>query len=561
MSSVTSTTVSSIPTRTRLREWWAEPGARRVVAAAGPALLALTLATVATVLGWSGVDQAAQAYRVEQVRLHGLVLWDSGWYGGNYPLSYSAIFPLIAALITLQVAAVAAATAATYCFDRLVTGYLGRRPLGSWYFAISTVLQVAIGQLPFLAGEALGLGALLALTRNRRGLAVALAVLSALCSPLAAAFLAMACVVWALANRGRRRWLIVTAIGSVAVVGLISLVFPGEGPFPFPWTGLVIVELLCVLVLTPLVRTTRAVRVGAVAYGAACLLSFAIPNPLGGNAPRLAASIGIPLLACFLTAPSTVAHRLSAPQLFGRRVLVPPRWRTAAILLLVPFAVWQWAPGEKVTPGSEPAAQKAFYAPLLAELHAIDPGPTRVEIPPTEQHWEAAYVAPYLSLARGWERQLDIADNPIFYQQGALTPRSYTTWLILNGVSWVALPSTQLDYAAQAEGQLLQSGAVRNLQLVWVNSNWTLWRVANSPGLLTGPGRLTELGPDRVDVTATAAGLITLRIRYTHYWTVSSGRACVGPGVLGWTDIRANGPGPIQLAASVLGNGTTCPGP
>ena len=50
-------------------------------------------------------------------------------------------------------------------------------------------------------------------------------------------------------------------------------------------------------------RTTPAVRLGALLYAAASLFSFLVPNPLGGNAPRLAASIGVPLLACFLTAP------------------------------------------------------------------------------------------------------------------------------------------------------------------------------------------------------------------------------------------------------------------
>ena len=37
-----------------------------------------------------------------------------------------------------------------------------------------------------------------------------------------------------------------------------------------------------------------------------------------------------------------------------------------------------------------------------------DGTPVRVEVVPTEQHWESVYVARSDLLARGWDRQLDI---------------------------------------------------------------------------------------------------------------------------------------------------------
>ncbi len=147
------------------------------------------------------------------------------------------------------------------------------------------------------------MAALVALQRGRRPLALLLGTLAALCSPLAAAFLAMVCLAWAAYGSGRRGWLIATAGVSLGFIVAIGVLFPGDGAFPFPWQGLVVTELLCLTALTPLVRTTPAVRLGALFYAAASFFSFLVPNPLGGNAPRLAASIGVPLLACFLTAP------------------------------------------------------------------------------------------------------------------------------------------------------------------------------------------------------------------------------------------------------------------
>ena len=536
------------------RTWW-----REQAGAVGPALLTLVLATTVCLLGWRGVDQAAQFYRVTEFKTHGLLLWDSGWYGGNLPLGYSVLFPVIGAVLGIQVASVAAAVVATWAFDRVVTSYFGSRPLGTWYFAVSTLLPVMIGQLPFLTGEAFGLTALLALRNGRRYLALMLGLMAALCSPLAAAFLAMVCLAWAGYGPGRRVWLIATAALSLTAILALGALFPGAGPFPFPWQGLAVTEALCLTALTPLVQTTPAVRLGALFYAAASLFSFLVPNPLGGNAPRLAATIGVPLLACFLTAPGKAMARLSparlASRLTGGRVIqLGPRWRVAAVVLVVPFAVWQWAPSDSVvtSPSSHPELQQSFYQPLLQELAIRDPAPIRVEVPPTLEHWEAAFLAPHVSLARGWERQLDIANNPLFYTTGALTASSYKTWLDTNGITWVALPSAPLDYAAQGEARLLETGQVPGLNLVWQTPDWRLWRVDGSPGLVSGPASLASLVPDHLILQVSQPGPITVRVRYTTFWNVTAGAACLSAAPGGWTAIDAKTVGPLELSASVL---------
>jgi hypothetical protein len=577
---------------------------RRRVDSLAPSALALVLGATALLLGWAGVDQAAQTYRTLQFQLHGLMLWDSGWYAGNFPLGYSVLFPAVAGTFGIKVVPVASAVIATWAFDRFVRSYLGARPLGTWYFAVSTLLPVTIGQWPFLAGEAAGLLALVSLQRGRRPLALALGVLSALFSPLAAAFLALGCLAWA-AYSSRRRWTIATAVAAMVVVIALGMLFPGTGPFPFPWTGLVPTELLCLCALTPLVQTTPAVRLGALLYAAASLFSFLVPNPLGGNAPRLAASIGVPLLACFVTAPGPALSRLTPSRAVSwvesrwlpgqnRHLVLTGRWRYVTLLLVVPFAVWQWAPWDGVvtSAASAPYTGSAFYKPLISTLSVASPTPVRVEIPPTVDHWESAFVAPYVSLARGWERQLDIADNPLFYTTtGTLAASTYAAWLDAEGVSFVALPAAPLDYAAKAEGALLAAGRVPGLSLVWSNPDWKLWRVTTSPGLVTGPATLTSLVPDHLTLSATAPGVITVRVRYTNFWSVTFGDACVAPAANGsvpsdpassgevagtpaaagtgsgaapyqWTSVTALSAGTIELSASVVHSTprATCPG-
>ena len=86
-------------------------------------------------------------------------------------------------------------------------------------------------------------------------------------------------------------------------------------------------------------------------------------------------------------------------------------------------------PPRYLSTASAPSSEASYYQPLVAYLeaqHTVG----RVEIPFTQAHWETAYVAPTIPLARGWERQLDVADNPIFYTATPLTTTTYERWLV-----------------------------------------------------------------------------------------------------------------------------------
>jgi hypothetical protein len=96
---------------------------------------------------------------------------------------------------------VVSATVASWAFDRVVVGHFGASArIGSVLFAAGTLAQVAIGQLPFLLGEALALSAFLAARRRHLRLAVALGLAAVLSSPLAGAFLVLAAASWLVAS-------------------------------------------------------------------------------------------------------------------------------------------------------------------------------------------------------------------------------------------------------------------------------------------------------------------------------------------------------------------------
>jgi len=503
------------------------PPGRQLVPSLLAPLIAGTLALVAAVQGWHGVDFSAQLYRIGLFHQQGLTLWDSQWYGGHWTLNYSVIFPPVAGIIGVQATAVLSAGVAAWAFDRLVVGHFGTSArVGSLIFAVGTLVQVGIGQLPFLLGEALALAAIWAATRRRWRLTAALAVATPLASPLAGSFLVLAAVAWLLASWPRRR---LALAGLVAVAALpvlaLTLGFPGQGAMPFPaydfgWlVGLFAVAAL----LIP--RWERTLRTAAVLYVGAIVLSFVVPSSMGGNISRLGECVGARLAACLLW-----PHR---------RLLVP-----AAV---VPLALLQWGPSATSFTGrSDPSTQTRYFQPLLGYLDHHGQPAGRVEIVPTARHWEAAYVAPYYPLARGWERQLDTADNALFYARGQLDANSYRAWLLDNGVRYVALPDVRLDYAAAQEGRVVQAG-VPGLVPVWHDRHWSVFEVTGSTGIVEGPARLVRIDGGSITLDTTSPGDVLVRVRYNTRWTLAQGAGCIYGTPSGWTTLVANQAGPYHL--------------
>ena len=519
-------TSTDVPGRTR-------PALARVARDAAAPATAAILAVVAGFMGWHGVDLPAALYRVGLFHRNGLTLWDSQWYGGHWTLSYSVIFPPIAGTLGIEATATLSATVAAWAFDRLVRGYAGPAALiGSLLFAAGTLPQVAIGQLPFLMGEAFALCAFWAARSRRFRLAVPLGIGAVLASPLAGAFLVLATVSWLVASRPRRRVGLVLLVATPAlVIVALGLAFPGQGVMPFPLVDFLQFGAMMAIVLAFIPRQDKGVRIAVALYLTAIVASFVLPTPVGGNITRFGECVGAPLVACLLW----------------------PHRRVVLASLVIPLQVMQWRPAVAALPSQrrDQSRSATYFSPLLQFLDGHGQPFGRVEIVPTRAHWEVAYAAPSVPLARGWERQLDTADNPLFYASGPLSPEAYSAWLVDNGVRYVALPDVALDYAAEAEGQLVSAG-LPDLRQVWANAHWRVFEVTDSTGIVDGPAQVDRLDGDTAMLTATAPGPVLLRLRFTDRWGVSAGDAALRATPDGWTELDVCEPGAIRLQVHLL---------
>ena len=220
------------------------------------------------------------------------------------------------------------------------------------------------------------------------------------------------------------------------------------------------------------------------------------------------------------------------------------------VAVAVPLVYWQWlAPVRSVVRGAgDDSSVRSYHAPLIAELdrRAATEGPFRTEIPFTANHWETRFVAPDHPLARGWERQLDVKLNPLFYGHGSLTADRYRRWLDRLAVRYVAIPDVELDPAGAAEGRLVRSGTVAGLIPVWRSADWRLYRVAAAHGLASAPARVTRMGVDDLVLTSPRPATVTVRVRFSPYW-VLDGPGCVQRAFGGWTRVRLDRAGATRL--------------
>ncbi len=246
----------------------------------------------------------------------------------------------------------------------------------------------------------------------------------------------------------------------------------------------------------------------------------------------------------YLTAPIVVAVGVSS-----RRYLV-----FAALPLLL---WWQWSPAidGMARASHDPSTDEAYYTPLLHYLQQRPQPVSYVEVVFTKRHFEAAFVAPVVPLARGWERQLDMRNNPQFYD-GALDAATYHRWLVSNGVQLVALPDVPLDRSSEAEAAIIETNP-SYLQPVWHDAHWRVWRVVGSAGLTSAGARLVARSGDEMTFEATSPGPVLVRVRWTRFWSLD-GAGCVEEGPDGWTRVVVRSTGTFTLKPAVRGERQHC---
>jgi hypothetical protein len=557
----------------------------RLRSSAAPQPLAAALVVVWLLVDPRTPDLAAQVYRAGLFDHLGFAVWDEHWYAGHALPGYSLLFAPLAALLGLRVLAALSVLASATLFERLVRAVYG--PSARWgaaWFAVAAVGDIWIGRLTFALGVSFAVAAVLALVSGRPRWAGVLAALCAAASPLAAVLLGLAALTHALARRSPRA-LLALAVPGAAVAVPLALLFPEGGFEPFPIVSFVATVLVTLLFLWALPRGARLLRTGGVVYLFACILALLIHTPMGSNIERYAVLLAGPLLLCALAGGrrSLGAEAIRSVEggaslgagagivgMPGARAGPVLRGRFAAatslaLLAIAVFVVWGPVRETEAVAGNE-STRASYYAPLerfLARVAAAPAAPVRVEVPLTRSHWEAALLAPSVSLARGWEKQLEEKYDGVLLKPG-LSAAGYSRWLHEQAVSYVALPDTPLDPSSAQEGWLIRRG-LPYLRVVFTSRHWRVYAVRGATGLLEGPGRLTALGQDSFALRAAAPGRFLVRVRYTRYWTVIAGAGCVAQAPGGWTYVTASQPGELRVAARfsigrALGLGDYCRG-
>jgi hypothetical protein len=476
-------------------------------AAALAALVALPLALFGPPPG----DLPAHLYRTFLVE-EGILVWDGHWYGGHYPLfSYSLLYYFPAALVGNELLAVAAVITAAGLFGAVAErewGVAARWPVLA--FAVFAAGPLFTGTYPYAAGLAAALASLFAFQSGRPLLSLAAAALAVGFSPLAFLFLGLALAAALLATRRVARSTAVYA-GIFVLIGLVPVVaawlFPHDATYPF----FRLIELLIVIALAALGGwlARRDPRGNVLAlflllWAIASVLAFLVPSPVGENITRLRGIVfPLVLLAAVLA-----------------------RFRPVGVVVLAVAGAFAYniVPWVAVIPHRTDGrpAQESFWRPALAFLAERNEPAFRVEVVPTGDHWEAYWLPTQgFPLARGWYRQLDHAQNRLFYEE-PLRPAEYRGWLREMGVRYVLLADTQLGrMGEELEAELLRSGR-SGLRRAAVAGAVTIYELPEATPILPG-GVITRYGHDRIEGRVPGPGVYPLAVRWTPYLKVAAG--------------------------------------
>ncbi|MFG2559956.1 MFS transporter [Streptomyces sp. NPDC048496] len=480
-----------------------------------PVTIATAAAAVTHILWFfffanSGGDLAAQDAWAEFVGRHPGTAYNLAWYGGMHPVSYSVVSPYVMSVLGVRTTMMVAGTvSAALTALILVRVRAVRNPLACSLAGVFAYLCNALsGRVTFGLGLMFAVGAVAAVfcwpyrwryTRwAKAAVAAPLAGLATASSPVAGLFLGV--VAAALFLNKRRPGAYALGLAPVAVVALSAWLFPFSGKQPMSIGTVSLPFLFAALVLVLVPRDWKTVRTAAGVYGVGTLLTYVVDSQIGSNVTRMAMLFaGVVLLAAL---PYAVPRSR--------------RWY-ALVLAFVGLNFWIGFKGvDDIVRTAPTASWTRELAPLVNELQEVGAERGRVEVVPASSHREASALAPYVNLARGWNRQADMERNPLFYDD-TLNPANYRQWLDRWAVHYVVLPKGQPDATgAVQEADLVQKGQPY-LRRIWSDSNWQLFEVDSPVPLADPPATVDRAGADELTIHVKRAGRVLIRIPYSRW--------------------------------------------
>ncbi|MGY3202360.1 MFS transporter [Streptomyces sp. TE5632] len=488
----------------------------------------------------SGGDLAAQDAWAEFVGRHPDSAYNLAWYGGMHPVSYSVVSPYLMSLLgvrtTMMLAGTASAALLTMLLIRSLPGL--RNPLWAALAGVFGLLgNAASGRVTFGLGMMFGLAAVAVVfcwpyrwryKRWAKALCAApLAALATMSSPVAGLFVGLVAVALFLQKRRPGAWAL--GLGPTAVVAVSAWMFPFSGTQPMGFGSVVLPLVFSVLVAVLVPREWITVRITAAVYGLGVVLVWLVSSQIGSNMTRLAMLFaGVALVAAL---PFAV-----------------PRSRKwyAIVVAFVGFVGWIGFKSVDDVVHTTPAASWAReLAPLVNELQEVGAERGRVEVVPARSHREASALAPYVNLARGWNRQADMERNPLFYDD-TLNSANYHEWLKRWAVHFVVLPKDEPDGdGGQRERELVQRG-LPYLKQVWGDANWQLFEVSE-PTPLAEPNTVVERAEQgEMTMRVEEAGRVLVRIPYSPWLSIvdAEGNKLQPPQETEESKERSDGDGP-----------------
>ncbi|MCD7441469.1 DMT family transporter [Streptomyces lincolnensis] len=461
----------------------------------------------------SGGDLAAQDAWAEFVGRHPDSAYNLAWYGGMHPVSYSVVSPYLMSVLGVRTTMMIAGTfSATLLMLILLRSRAVRNPLWPGLAGVFAFLcNAASGRVTFGLGTLFALGAVAVVfcwpyrwryKRWAKALCAApLAALATMSSPVAGLFVGLVAAALFLQKRRPGAWAL--GIAPTAVVAVSAWLFPFSGTQPMSFGSAVLPLAYAIIVYAVVPRAWKTVRITSAVYGLSVLLVWLISSQIGSNITRLPMLFAGVALAAAL--PFTV-----------------PRTRKWYVVVLASVGFTGWIGFKTVDDvvHTQPAASWAReLAPLVNELQEVGAEKGRVEVVPARSHREASALAPYVNLARGWNRQADMERNPLFYDD-TLNSANYHEWLRRWAVHFVVLPKDEPDGdGGERERELVQRG-MPYLKQIWGDANWQLFQVVD-PAPLAEPNAVVERAAQgEMTMEVKEAGRVLIKIPYSPWLSI-----------------------------------------